>query len=58
MTRPDYDETSPDEDDETPEPPQGNTGANLRPKDVYTQQLIDEEYESYGEGARRDLFED
>lgn len=29
-----------------------------RPKDVYTQQLIDEEYESYGEGARRDLFGD
>lgn len=26
------------------------------PKDRYTQQLVDEEYESYGEGARRELF--
>lgn len=29
-----------------------------RPKDVYTQQLIDEEYDSWGEGARREMFED
>lgn len=34
------------------------TPANVRPKDVYTQQLAEEEYESYGEGARRDLFGD
>lgn len=32
--------------------------ANVRPKDVFTQQLVEEEYESYGEGARRDLFGD
>lgn len=27
-----------------------------RLKDEYTQQMVEEEYESLGEGARRDLF--
>lgn len=26
-------------------------------KDEYTQQMVEEEYESLGEGARRDLFD-
>lgn len=29
-----------------------------KPKDVYTEQLIEENYENWGEGARREMFGD
>lgn len=28
------------------------------PKDAYTEQVVEEEYDSYGEGARRELFDE